>query len=136
VNLIKMRAIGDCGPACLAMITGVELDDVIAWARARERTYAYGTAALNDDDLLDYLHEHGYPDARQVTSSPEPPAILIVPSLNVPGLLHYVVWADERTILDPSLGPKLWPDDAPEVNGERVGVQWATAIEPLERRAA
>jgi hypothetical protein len=135
VILIKMRAVGECGPACLATIVGAELDDVVAWAHARERSYSYGTAALNDDDMLEYLHEHGYPDARQATSALEPPAILTVPSLNVPGLLHFVVWDEERQIVDPSLGPKLWPDDAPVVNGERVGIQWATAIVLGEKQA-
>jgi hypothetical protein len=136
VNLVKMREIGECGPACLATVTGDDLDEIIAWAKSIERSYAYLTSALNDDDMVNYLRMHGYPDAHQVTSVPDPPAILIVPSLNIPGLLHYVVWDNERVILDPSPGPKLWPDDAPVVNGERVGIQWATAIVLGERRAA
>jgi hypothetical protein len=136
VNLVKMREVGECGPACLATVTGDDLDEIIAWAKSIERSYAYLTSALNDDDMVNYLHTHGYPDAHQVTSVPDPPAILIVPSLNIPGLLHYVVWSDEQVILDPSQGPKLWPDDAPVVNGERVGIQWATAIVLGERRPA
>jgi len=134
MKLVKMREVGDCGPACLATVTGDNLDDIIAWARELERPDSWGTSALNDPAMLEYLRTHGYPDAQQVTNNPNPPAILVVPSLNIPGLLHYVVWSDERTVLDPSLGPRLWPGDAPVVNGKQVNVQWATAIECGGRR--
>jgi hypothetical protein len=84
--------------------------------------------------MVAILNENGYP-AVSSTSIPYDntgliavPAILTVPSLNIPGLLHYIVW-DVSTLqyLDPTYGRLKYPDDAPIVDGKQI-VSWTSGI--------
>lgn len=134
MELIKQKKFGECGVACLAMVTGKDYDLV------KEELIKFNIdfdLGLSGDNLVDYLHKQpGFVMAREVLRLPEhtpiepatssvPPAILTVPSLNHLGCLHLIVW-DGAQYLDPS-GPKIWPNDAPVIKGRRM-VFWASAI--------
>ena len=130
MKLVQMEMPGDCGPACLAMVLGVSLGDVTPDFPDRRRR------GVIDQEMVDYLGSRGvvairsmdWPDDRM-------PAILTVPSLNFPGLLHYTVW-DGARLLDPSRGPKRYPDglDPTGVRPPTCGAFWATAILLWPRR--
>jgi hypothetical protein len=122
MDLVKMKEVGDCGPACLAMVLGKTLEEVVVDFPLR------GEQGLTDDDLMRYLAAHGIPALSSMEWPSRVPAILTVPSLNHPGLLHYIFW-DGKQILDPSNGEKRYPDDTPQmVINAGCAAPWATAI--------
>ena len=123
---VKQEGFGQCGAACLATVLGDPLDLVVAEveAKAEARLADIGMA---DGEMVEHLRQHGLSNARIILDwDGSEPAILTVPSLNYPGLLHYVVW-DGAYYLDPSRGAFLYPRDAPVIGGEKM-VCWATAI--------
>ena len=127
MELIKQKEFGGCGVACLAMVTGKKYDQILS-----EIDDIFGrnlqNDGLSDAEIVSYLSEQpGFKSVRSTTTRPDwRPAILTVPSLNYIGLLHYIVWDGER-YLDPAIGSKTWPDDAPVLKGKRI-ISWASAV--------
>lgn len=128
MKLVTQEKVGQCGPACVAMVLCLPLKRVLEWFPHCEHIGA------TDDNMVAILNENGYP-AVSSTSIPYDntgliavPAILTVPSLNIPGLLHYIVW-DVSTLqyLDPTYGRLKYPDDAPIVDGKQI-VSWTSGI--------
>lgn len=125
--LVQQTQKGECGAACLAMVLDLSLEAVLREVRdMHEDEEAYLEWGLVPEDMIEVLFQHGIVARESVTRPDERPAILTVPSLNYPGLLHYIVW-DGGRYLDPSPGPLRYPDDAPVIRGTR-SVQWASAI--------
>jgi len=121
MRLVKQKKVGQCGPACLAMVTGMTLEEVME----EVGDVSYG---LNDAQMVDFLMKHNIPAiSSTIWPSAAIPAILTVPSLNHIGLLHYVVWDGER-FLDPTMGQKEYPGDAHVLENGREIIAWATAI--------
>lgn len=130
MKLVQQRRKGECGPACLAMVLGIELDQAVVEVE-KQTGRPCTTYGCSDSDMTTVLQAHGLRHARRSLDwfmqgeKPEP-AILTVPSLNHAGLLHFVVWDGER-YLDPSNEAKRYPEDGPEIAGERT-VSWASLI--------
>lgn len=120
MRLVKQRKFGECGAACAAMVLGWSLDEVLAKIGNTQ-------AGITNARLVEFLISNGVQCIESLAHPGNVPSILTVPSLNHPGLLHYIVFDGEQ-YLDPACGEKHYPDDAPVVNGERVPPQWATAI--------
>jgi len=122
MHLVKMENPGDCGPACLAMVLDKTLDQVAVDFPDRH-------VGVTADQMIAYLAAHGVPAMSSLTwPSSQIPAILTVPSLNHPGLLHYVVW-DGKQLLDPSNEARRYPDDLPSFGfPPAVGAFWATVL--------
>jgi len=125
MKLVKQEEFGQCGAACLAMVLGDPLEDVIA--EIEDRTWiSLSVGGMTDCEIVEHLHKH-LVNARIILDwDGQKPAILTVPSLNHRGLLHYIVWDGER-YLDPAMGELRYPEDAPVINGKKT-VCWATAI--------
>lgn len=123
MNLVIMKEVGDCGPACLAMVLGKTLEDVTKDFPDR---YHRG---VSEEEMVGYLADHKVPSlASLVWPHRSVPAILTVPSLNHLGLLHFVVW-DGTQILDPSEGPKVYPEDTPlQYKTASIPVPWVSTI--------
>jgi hypothetical protein len=129
VELVRMKNNGECGPACLATVLGISLDEAIAEVEAISgnpvRTHGSG-----DDEIIAVLDKHGFKAEHGIdwpfVGEGRVPAIVTVPSLNVRGLLHYIVW-DGEVFLDPACGEFYYPDDAPIVRGYPQ-VFWASVI--------
>jgi hypothetical protein len=138
MRLVKQREKGECGLACIAMVLGVSLKEAIRMACITIENHDYllcpgvvdlewGSRGMTDEEVIEVLRAYGAhakngPDWTDLAQA----AILIVPSLNHRGLLHYVVWDPEaEQYLDPG-GPLVYPDHGPDVNGVRVC--WARAI--------
>lgn len=121
MKLVQQRRFGECGAACLAMVLGLDLDHVL-------REFPDLTNGICEDDMIQYLGCHGVPALASVAwPSLSISAILTVPSLNHPGVLHFVVWdAASQTVLDPSNEEKRWPNDGPKLGS--APVQWASAL--------
>lgn len=131
MRLIKQRKFGECGIACLAMITGCDYDEIIReiWIDRNPGKIPQDDIELigvTNSEMVSYLESHSF-IAKETTDMNElPPAIITVASLNFPGLLHYIIWTGDG-YLDPAEGPKMWPDDAPIVNGKQI-ITAASAI--------
>ena len=123
MNLVKMKRVGDCGAACLAMVLGRTLAEVIGTFPERLKK------GIGEREMVDYLSANGVPALSSMEwPSLTVPAILTVPSMNHPGLLHYVVWDGEK-VLDPSHEEKRYPDDMPkEILDNEWVPPWATVI--------
>jgi hypothetical protein len=92
MKLVKMQIRGDCGPACLAMVLGEDLE----CSRTRiQKVDPQWTSTIGTPSnlLIKALSDVGLCAAESTTwvASPDP-AIVTVPSLNHRGLLHYIVW--------------------------------------------
>lgn len=125
MTLVPQSTFGECGAACLAMVTGQKLLEVVE--ELEEGGCRARIDGITPDQLLVYLHRHGFPLAREVMAwDSSQPAILTVPSLNHLGFLHFLVW-DGENYLDPSNGALRYPDDGPVLHG-KLRVFWATAI--------
>jgi hypothetical protein len=121
MRLVKQTKLGECGPACVATVAGCSL---------REALDVVGDVSrgVTDYALVDALAEFGVPSQVSLRwPDKSVPAILTVPSLGVPGLLHFIVW-DGKRYLDPANSENIYPDAAPVVNGRKLEPQWATAI--------
>lgn len=121
MKLVKQEAFGDCGPACVATVLG--------WSLQKARD-VLGDSLRGIDSLAicDVLSENDVPAMESlVWPSSSIPGILSVPSLNYPGLLHFIVW-DGAEYLDPSNDPKRYPEDGPVVDGVLQPPQWASVI--------
>lgn len=126
MELIKQKKFGECGIACLAMVTGEKYEKVLSKVDDMFGQNNGQCNGLSDSEVVSYLGAQGFKAVRSTTTRDDwRPAILTVPSLNHLGLLHYIVW-DGEEYLDPS-GPKTWPDDGPIFNGEKI-ISWAAAI--------
>lgn len=127
-KMVKMKKCGDCGPACLAMVLECTLEE--AWEMVR----ATPTGGVVPEEMVKALVDHGVP-AIEASVMPHHTvgAILTVPSLNHPGLLHYIYWNGEE-IFDPTNGALRYPDDAPVLDGKRLSPQWASTILLWPRR--
>jgi hypothetical protein len=95
---VQQRGDGDCGVACFAMFTGE------SYERCRELLRFKANAGTSEAQMIGALAYHfdvrvsrtdGWADAV--------PGILTVPSLNMPGRLHFVVWTGSE-VLDPQQG--------------------------------
>ena len=118
---MQQTKVGECGAACLAMVLGESLDYVLGLGDDIAK-------GINDNRMLEILRGHGHPSIISLEwLGGNWPAILTVPSLNRPGLLHFIVWDGEQFI-DPSNGEKRYPGDSPVVNGVQLGPQWASLI--------
>ena len=131
MKLVTQTAKGECGPACLAMVLEETLTDVMLDFPDCARD------GVSDAEMVEYLAKHGVAALSSVTwpcrrcvsqgdSYARVPGIATVPSLNHPGLLHFIVW-DGETWLDPSPGPRCYPEDAPTIRGERT-VSWSSVL--------
>jgi len=123
MRLVKQQAYGECGLAAAATVLGVDLETV------REGFPDACRDGVSEEALAAYLTVHGVPALPSlVWPSLRIPAILTVPSLNHPGVLHFVVWDGER-ILDPTHEALRYPDDRPD-HGRAPGsvAPWASAI--------
>jgi hypothetical protein len=121
MKLVRQEKLGECGAACLAMVVGSTLDAAREFLGDASR----GTVST---DLIDALAKAGVPSIESIKwPSYSIPAILTVPSLNHPGLLHFIVWDGEK-YLDPSNEAKRYPDDSPNINGHVLPPSWATVI--------
>lgn len=105
MELVTQKNFGECGPACLAMITGRSLDTVLFDLREMFKIIP-SQHGLRDTQAVEYLAACGVVEPRRVLDVPAgcSEAMLTVPSLNHPGLLHYIVM-DNGTFLDPGNGP-------------------------------
>jgi hypothetical protein len=127
MELVKQKGFGECAVACISMVTGKDYNLVLDGIATLYKIKPH-LEGINCLQVVGYLQKYSeFKTVREViypyyASS----AILSVPSLNHVGLLHFIVWDDKR-YLDPSLGPKFWPDDAPIINGKRI-ISIATAI--------
>ena len=121
-KLVKQEKCGDCGPACLAMVLGCSL------AEAREKLGFDVSNGVGASDMIRCLIDNGVPavDSR-VWPSTSVPAIFTVPSLNHPGLLHYIYWDGEQ-FLDPTHEELRYPWNGPVVNNKTLLPQWDSAI--------
>jgi hypothetical protein len=122
MKLVKQEKFGQCGPACVATVLGMGLQEVLEDFDTSE--------GVHEDQIVEYLADNGVVSmVSSVWPAYSVKAILTVPSLNHPGFLHMIIWDGER-YLDPSPGPLVYPDDSPinENTGEKVPPQWATAI--------
>lgn len=119
--LVHMDKMGQCGAACLAMVLGKTLDEVLS-------EVGDTSSGLDSHRLIAVLSSHGFA-ALEITQLPRTdiPVILTVPSLNHRGLLHFIVW-DGKEYLDPSRGPLRYPDDGYVKDGDVMPPQWASAI--------
>lgn len=123
IEIVKQERVGECGAACLAMVLGKSLEEVVeSFPDCHER-------GITEPEMIDYLMQHGVP-ALASTDWPtmDISAIVTVPSLNHVGLLHFIVWdAAEKRYLDPSNEELQFPDDSPEVYGQ-ARICWASVI--------
>ncbi len=124
MKLVQQKQKGDCGPACLATILGLTLQEVLEdFPKARIK----GVPPL---EMIDYLTNRGVAAMESITwpcvNSVNVPAIVTVPSLNNLGLLHYVVWNGVQ-YLDPSNKSLRYPDDCPQVSGVAT-LMWSSVI--------
>ena len=127
MKLIKQRAKGECGPACLAMVLGIELDQAVVESEQASgvRCTERGCSGV---DMIAVLNAHGLRDARESLEwDTIEPAILTVASLNFPGLLHFIVWDGER-FLDSANSGHVYPDNAPSVPGADRYIGWASVV--------
>jgi len=120
-KMVKQRGNGDCGIACLAMVLGKPYEEI--------KTYIDDTSEGTDSIFVkDVLTHYGKKNVREELHYKfGKPAILTVPSLNHPGLLHYIVCDGEKKWLDPSIEKRVYPNDGPIVNG-RLKIYVASAI--------
>ncbi len=125
MRLVKQKKKGECGPACLAMVLGIELDEAIVLSE--EVAGFRRDCGLNDLEQAAVLESRGLRARRTLDWNWREPAILTVPSLNHRGILHFIVWDGER-FLDPACSGLTYPDDAPTVDGRERYVSWAGAI--------
>ncbi len=115
MNLVKQREFGECGIACLAMVTGLDYDTV----KEIIDDPAVATYGIRTEQMLVALHQAGFTNPHEIFGVPADEAraaILTVPSLNHPGMLHFIVW-DGSNYFDPSAGAKEYPQDAYLVDG-------------------
>ena len=106
---------GDCGIACIAMITGKTYEE-IEDAFQEKRLVSNGEYYTFHKDLIDILTSFGYQVKRRTFSSWEEvqyPAIVKV-NVRAGNYWHWVVLAGERQILDPK-------PNAPEVISDYRG---------------
>lgn len=90
---VQQRADNDCVIACVAM-----------WTERGYERVAEKLKAGSLDCAVDYLKkEHGWNVHRHVQWYEYKPAILDVPSLNIPGGKHALFW-DGRNLFDPNSG--------------------------------
>jgi ABC-type bacteriocin/lantibiotic exporter with double-glycine peptidase domain len=112
MELIRQQTDWDCSYACVAMVCGVTLEDVI-------KVTSYGSAMYEDEMLRTIAHFQHLPT--QVQGDVlyiERNHIVCVPSLNFPGLNHSIVLCtgkegDPISIYDPQEGKegKKWYND-------------------------
>lgn len=124
MRLVTQRVLGECGPACVAMVAGVSIDDVMRQVPSLE----FG---MNDTEMVNLLAHFGIPALPSIERpSILIPAILTVPSLNHTGLLHYIVWTGKEgpDILDPTNESKRYPDDMPMAYKAQNVLPWSSAI--------
>lgn len=119
---VKMKNAGECGPACFAMVSGVSLETALSKI----------PVGCTDLDLVDALRKSGLCAYRTMewpaADCTGVVAILTVPSLNFPGILHSVVW-DGNQILDPSPGPRTYPFEVRNpANQTSLPIQWASLV--------
>jgi len=121
MELVKQRAFGECGPACLSMLTGYPLSQIVDGYKAIDVDVRKD--GLDSRQMMHYLDYIGFGPTRETLNWDEKSvAVLTVPSLNTFGVLHYIVWDGSR-YLDPSTGPATYPDDARDGT-----VPWACAL--------
>lgn len=121
MRLVMQRKLGECGPACVAIVTGCSIDEVM-WEMGDV------SRGVTDERLVKCLMEFGVPAIQSlVWPDYSIPAILTVPSLNHSGLSHFIVW-DGETYLDPTNGAKTYPKDSPAVDDEQLLPQWSSLI--------
>lgn len=124
MELVKQEKCGDCGPACVAMVLGCSLNEAKEYLRHEDGQ------GVTSGQIIGCLAGRGVPAIESLEwPTTKIPAILTVPSLNNPGLLHYIVY-DGRQILDPSNEAKHYPDDMPGLGDYDGALQlpWTTAI--------
>lgn len=126
MEIVRQKKFGQCGAACLAMVLGEPLSDVVS-SLEKKLNAPLHEVGVADGEMVEHLRDRGFNHA-QVTLEWDgsEPAILTVPSLNHRGILHYIVW-DGSEYLDPSNGLLTYPEHAPVIAG-RQQVCWATAI--------
>jgi len=114
---------GECAAACVAMASKKTLDEALS---------VLGEArGVDSNEVIHALSVFGI-KATEVLSlfDGDFSAILVVPSLNYSGLLHYIYW-DGKQYLDPSpIDRRRYPDASPlpPLSGEQLPPQWAAAI--------
>jgi ABC-type bacteriocin/lantibiotic exporter with double-glycine peptidase domain len=130
MKLVTQEHKGECGPACIAMVLGLTLDEAIERAERLLEGVKVRDYGMCDDEMVELLKLNGFEHARSSTSwDAASNAILTVPSLNYHGLLHYLVYDVQDGYLDPASVDATYhyPEDAPIVGGKKM-VQWAAAI--------
>lgn len=109
---------GDCGIACIAMITGKPYEEIELSFRKNDLIAEDGTMYTFHKDLIIILEQFGYSVKRKrftKWSNVQTPAIVkINPRTN--NRWHWVVYSHERTILDPKPGA---PEVIVDVRGKK-----------------
>lgn len=97
---VQQRGDGDCGIACFSMITGESYD----FCREKIFKNFKSNQGLTECAMLGALAYHfGVHVALTNGWVDSMPGICTVPSLNHPGLLHFVIWTG-TDVLDPQAG--------------------------------
>lgn len=99
--MIQQHFQSDCAVACLAMFLGVKYEDVAKHCHGFELV-TFGLCGKRTYDIADLFGaDILWRDVSKLDYSK--PAVLSVPSLNIPGGRHSVYW-DGKTIFDPNVG--------------------------------
>ena len=113
IKIVNQREDNDCAIACVAMVTGLPYERVIGNVKAVDRGLSDRQTTLLLMKLGFYVEDYGF---RSSSLAHGGLYIAAVPSLNIPGHMHYVV-VDVRT-----------PGDADGIvydpNYERKGKKW------------
>lgn len=138
-TLVPQEDANGCGPACLAMVTGVTYREARDWFRCRAWQNAQKDGrVLNDAEkeavephdfarlgithfgIEHYLSEHGFAYARMFTTrrpdeprEPWPPAPIAaahICAFQMTTGTHYVVWLRDGRVLDPAVGETTMGD--------------------------
>lgn len=117
---------GDCGVACVAMITGKSYEEVESAFHENELVIDGQYYTLHKD-LIAVLKSFGYETARRKFSTWDAVEFPAIVKINVRSgnYWHWVVMAGERRILDPKPGA---PDVVSDYRGRRGEGQYLQII--------
>ena len=121
-GLVVQKEVGGCGVACVAMGLNVTYEKAqsITEELFPEWKVSDGLSIDKITTILRTKFEHvEYMTSDFLDLLPGRDAIVTVPSLNYPGLLHFIYIKDEL-VLDPSPGPLRYPKDSTNIDGKCV----------------